>query len=331
MERKSFENDSVAAAVNEHLVSIKVDREERPDVDRVYMTFVQTTTGSGGWPMSVWVTPDLKPFYGGTYFPPSSKWGKPGFVDILQEIARVWNTERDKVIQSSEALTAQMRGLERAAATSTVPGEAALARTVMQFREAFDPRYGGFGDAPKFPRPSELLFLMREHARTGNGDARDMALRTLRVMAFGGMRDHIGGGFHRYSVDATWRVPHFEKMLYDQAQLALAYAEAAQLSGDPFYVEVAEDTLAYVGREMTDPDGGFYSAEDADSLDTAPDQSAGGGPHKREGAFYLWRADEVDALLGDDAAIVKMRHGIESGGNAPQDPQQEFTGKNILY
>jgi len=331
MAHESFESADVAAILNEHFVSIKVDREERPDVDRVYMTFVQATTGSGGWPMSVWLTPDLKPFYGGTYFPPTSRWGRPGFVDILGEIARVWRAERAKVEQSAESLTAQLRAMEQTAPAWTPPGAEALQRTLQQFREGFDERYGGFGDAPKFPRPSELLFLMREHARTGNGDARDMALRTLRVMAFGGMRDHIGGGFHRYSVDATWRVPHFEKMLYDQAQLALAYAEAAQLSGDPFYVEVAEDTLAYVGREMTDPDGGFYSAEDADSLDTAPDQSADGGPHKREGAFYLWRADEVDALLGDDAAIVKMRHGIESGGNAPQDPQQEFTGKNILY
>ena len=331
MAHESFESADVAAILNEHFVSIKVDREERPDVDRVYMTFVQATTGSGGWPMSVWLTPDLKPFYGGTYFPPTSRWGRPGFVDILGEIARVWRAERAKVEQSAESLTAQLRAMERTAPAWTPPGAEALQRTLQQFREGFDERYGGFGDAPKFPRPSELLFLMREHARTGNGDARDMALRTLRVMAFGGMRDHIGGGFHRYSVDATWRVPHFEKMLYDQAQLALAYAEAAQLSGDPFYVEVAEDTLAYVEREMTDPDGGFYSAEDADSLDTAPDQSAGDGPHKREGAFYLWRADEVDALLGDDAAIVKMRHGIESGGNAPQDPQQEFTGKNILY
>ena len=331
MAHESFESADVAAVLNEHFVSIKVDREERPDVDRVYMTFVQATTGSGGWPMSVWLTPDLKPFYGGTYFPPTSRWGRPGFVDILGEIARVWRAERAKVEQSAESLTAQLRAMEQTAPAWTPPGAEALQRTLQQFREGFDERYGGFGDAPKFPRPSELLFLMREHARTGNGDARDMALRTLRVMAFGGMRDHIGGGFHRYSVDATWRVPHFEKMLYDQAQLALAYAEAAQLSGDPFYVEVAEDTLAYVEREMTDPDGGFYSAEDADSLDTAPDQSAGDGPHKREGAFYLWRADEVDALLGDDAAIVKMRHGIESGGNAPQDPQQEFTGKNILY
>ena len=331
MAHESFESADVAAVLNEHFVSIKVDREERPDVDRVYMTFVQATTGSGGWPMSVWLTPDLKPFYGGTYFPPTSRWGRPGFVDILGEIARVWRAERTKVVQSAESLTAQLRAMEQSAPAWTAPGAEALQRTLQQFREGFDERYGGFGNAPKFPRPSELLFLMREHARTGNADAREMALRTLRVMAFGGMRDHIGGGFHRYSVDATWRVPHFEKMLYDQAQLALAFAEAAQLSADPFYLEVAEDTLAYVQREMTDPEGGFYSAEDADSLENAPDQSAGGELHKREGAFYLWRADEVDALVGDDAAIVKLRYGIEPDGNAPQDPQQEFTGKNILY
>ena len=329
MAHESFESTGVAAVLNEHFVSIKVDREERPDVDRVYMTFVQSTTGSGGWPMSVWVTPDLKPFYGGTYFPPSSRWGKPGFVDILQEIARVWTTERDKVIQSSEALTAQMRGLERAAATSSVPGQDALARTVRQFHEAFDPRYGGFGDAPKFPRPSELMFLLREHARTGDADPRDMVLRTLRSMALGGMRDHIGGGFHRYSVDAGWRVPHFEKMLYDQAQLVLAYLEGAQVSGDPFYAEIAEDTLLYVLRQMTDEAGGFYSAEDADSV--PPEHSAEGDAHKAEGAFYLWRAGEIDALVGEDAAIVKLRFGIAPNGNAPIDPQQEFVGKNLLY
>jgi hypothetical protein len=331
MAHESFENAEVAAVLNEHFVSIKIDREERPDVDRVYMTFVQATTGSGGWPMSVWLTPELKPFYGGTYFPPDARWGRPGFIDILGEIARVWRAERAKVVQSADSLTAQLRAMEQAAPAWTAPGADALQRTLTQFREGFDERYGGFGDAPKFPRPSELLFLMREHARTGNTDARDMALRTLRVMAFGGMRDQIGGGFHRYSVDATWRVPHFEKMLYDQAQLVLAYAEAAQLSGDRFYLEVAEDTLAYIEREMTDPDGGFYSAEDADSLDPTPDAASSHAPDKREGAFYLWRSDEVDALIGDGAVIVKMRYGIEAGGNAPQDPQQEFTGKNILY
>jgi hypothetical protein len=315
--------------LNEHFVSIKVDREERPDVDRVYMTFVQATTGSGGWPMSVWLTPDLKPFYGGTYFPPSSRWGRPGFVDILQEIARVWRAEPEKVRQSADALTSQLRGTGRTSSGAEVPEPEVLRRTVAQFRQSFDSRHGGFGDAPKFPRPSELLFLLREFARTGDAEARDMALATLRAMALGGMRDHIGGGFHRYSVDAGWRVPHFEKMLYDQAQLAIAYLEGSQASGDPFYMEAAEDTLRYVMREMTDPAGGFYSAEDADSI--PPEHAGRPDAHKAEGAFYLWTAEEIDRLLGEDADIVKRRFGIERDGNAPIDPQQEFTGKNLLY
>src|SRR5229473_7800383 len=321
MAHESFESEEVAGIMNREFVNIKVDREERPDVDRVYMTFVQATTGSGGWPMSVWLTPDLKPFYGGTYFPPAGRAGRPGFTDILQEIARVWAAERGKVLESAESLTARLRGLERASGTSRVPGPGALERSVRQFHEAFDARNGGFGDAPKFPRPSELLFLLREHARTGDRMARDMALRTLRAMALGGMRDHVGGGFHRYSVDAHWRVPHFEKMLYDQAQLVLAYLEGAQVSGDPFYSEVAEDTLLYVQREMTGPEGGFYSAEDADSV--PPEHANEVSPHKAEGAFYLWRDAEIDALFGADAPIVKGRFGIEPNGNAPVDPQQE--------
>jgi uncharacterized protein YyaL (SSP411 family) len=329
MEHESFEQDAVAAVLNEHFVSIKVDREERPDVDRVYMAFVQATTGSGGWPMSVWITPDLKPFYGGTYFPPTSRWGRPGFVEILQEIARVWGAERDKVMESAEAVTARLQSLEQATPVWTTPSSDALARTVGQFRQSFDARRGGFGNAPKFPRPSELLFLLREHARTGDVDAREMALRTLRAMALGGMRDHIGGGFHRYSVDAEWRVPHFEKMLYDQAQLVLAYAEAAQVSGDPFYADVAADTVSYVLREMTDRDGGFHSAEDADSV--PPEEADAPNGHKKEGAFYLWRDDEIDALIAGDASVLKMRFGIEPDGNAPHDPQQEFTGKNLLF
>jgi len=336
MEHESFESAAIAAVLNERFVSIKVDREERPDVDRVYMTFVQATTGSGGWPMSVWLTPGLKPFYGGTYFPPASKWGRPGFVDILNEIARVWAAERSKVEQSADSLTARLKAVEIAAPVWTLPGADALAKTVKQFKDAFDPRSGGFGDAPKFPRPSELLLLMREHARTGDVQAKEMVLRTLRAMALGGMRDHIGGGFHRYSVDAQWRVPHFEKMLYDQAQLATAFIEGSLVSGDPFYAEVAEDTLLYVLREMTDADGGFYSAEDADSMPPEVGSAGAGGPgrtgrEKKEGAFYLWRADEIDALIGADAAAVKLRFGIEPDGNAPDDPHAEFTGKNLLY
>jgi uncharacterized protein YyaL (SSP411 family) len=330
MAHESFENEAVAAVLNEHFVSIKLDREERPDVDRVYMAFVQATTGSGGWPMSVWLTPELKPFYGGTYFPPTSRWGRPGFTEILLQIAQVWTNDRAKVGESAESLASQIRQRERSTAPAdAVPGPKALARTVQQFRASFDGRYGGFNDQPKFPRPSDLLFLLREHARTGDRSALEMTLRTLRSMALGGMRDHIGGGFHRYAVDAAWRIPHFEKMLYDQAQLVLAYVEASQASGDPFYMEIAEDTLLYVLREMTDLDGGFYCAEDADSV--PPERAGEPGAHKSEGAFYLWRADEVDALLGEDAAIIRQRFGIEPGGNAPADPQQEFTGKNILY
>jgi len=329
MEHESFEDNGVAAALNEHFVSIKVDREERPDVDRVYMAFVQGTTGSGGWPMSVWLTPALQPFFGGTYFPPTSRWGRPGFIEILEQIARVWRTDRAKIEQSASSVTEQLRGSIHATVAAAVPSADVLPTIVAQFGSSFDPRHGGFGDAPKFPRPSELLFLLREHARTNDDDALQMVLATLKAMALGGMRDHIGGGFHRYSVDAAWRVPHFEKMLYDQAQLVLAFVEAAQASADPFYIAVAEDTLQYVMREMTGDEGGFYSAEDADSV--PPEQAGSETPHKAEGAFYLWRSDEVDALLEDDAPIVKRRYGIERDGNAPVDPQQEFTGKNLLY
>ena len=329
MAHESFENEAVASVLNKDFVSIKVDREERPDVDRVYMTFVQATTGAGGWPMSVWLTPDLKPFYGGTYFPPSSRWGRPGFLDILTEIARVWSADGDKVLQSADSLTDQLRQAAGSIPGVVVPGDEALVRTVSQFHQTFDWRHGGFGGAPKFPRPSELLLLLREHVRTGDDHARDMALQTLRAMALGGMRDHIGGGFHRYAVDAEWRVPHFEKMLYDQAQLVVAYLEGAQSSGDSFFAQVAVDTLQYVMRELTHEEGGFFSAEDADSV--PPEEAGRPDAHRAEGAFYLWRAEEVEALLGPDADIVKLRFGIEPHGNAPSDPQQEFVGKNLLY
>ena len=342
MEHESFESSDIADALNRDFVAIKVDREERPDVDRVYMTFVQATTGSGGWPMSVWLTPDLKPFFGGTYFPPSSRWGRPGFVDILTEITRVWKEERDSVVQSAATLIERLRasqdhtgGVGLAASAEAIAGPEVLTQGVEQFERAFDRRNGGFGAAPKFPRPSEFLFLLREHARTGGpvnpakNDTRDMALQTLRAMALGGMRDHLGGGFHRYSVDAEWRVPHFEKMLYDQAQLAIAYLEAAQASGDAFYASVAEDTLNYVRREMTDSAGGFYSAEDADSV--PPEHAGEAGARKSEGAFYIWRDSEIAALFGDEADVVRFRFGIEGNGNAPHDPQGEFTHKNLLY
>jgi uncharacterized protein YyaL (SSP411 family) len=329
MEHESFENREIAGILNTHFISIKVDREERPDVDRVYMTFVQVTTGSGGWPMSVWLTPSLQPFYGGTYFPPTSKWGRPGFVDVLGEIARVWREERDKVEQSAATITERLHGLRSQGGHGPVPPDAVLDRAVDEFAVAFDRRRGGFGQAPKFPRPTELLFLLREHARTGSAEARDMVLATLRAMALGGMRDHIGGGFHRYSVDAEWRVPHFEKMLYDQAQLVLAYVEAAQLTGDGFFADVAIDTLDYVRADLTDDAGGFYSAEDADSV--PPEQASEPRAHKMEGAFYIWREDEMREVLGPDAEVFIARYGVRPDGNAPFDPQNEFVSKNLLY
>ena len=329
MEHESFEDDGIAAVLNQHYVSVKVDREERPDVDRVYMTFVQATTGSGGWPMSVWLTPSLEPFYGGTYFPPTARWGRPGFTEILEEVARVWREEPDKVLQSASSIVERLRSLGGRAGNPVMPGTGVLEVAVGEFASAFDRARGGFGDAPKFPRPSELLFLLREHRRTGLDAPRDMALRTLRAMAAGGMRDHVGGGFHRYSVDGDWRVPHFEKMLYDQAQLALAYTEAAQLTDDAFFAEVAADTLAYVQRDLMHQEGGFYSAEDADSVPPAlaNDPSA----HKTEGAFYIWRDEEIGEVTGDDADVVRLRYGVLPDGNVTADPQNEFTHQNILY
>ena len=343
MERESFENSGVAKVLNDLFISIKVDREERPDVDRVYMTFVQATTGAGGWPMSVWLTPDLQPFYGGTYFPPAAQWGRPGFVDVLTEIGRAWREDRLNVVKSAAQIVDRLAQMARGQDQSKTPDESALARTFQQFQQSFDTRRGGFGDAPKFPRPSELLFLLREHARLREdataGQAADAALamvvQTLRAMALGGMRDHIGGGFHRYSVDGNWRVPHFEKMLYDQAQIVLACLEASQAAGDPFFAQIAEDTLQYVRRDMTDARGGFYSAEDADSLPHEAEAREPASPqahgHKVEGAFYVWTADEIKTQLGEDAPIFEARYGILPNGNAPFDPQHEFVNKNLLH
>ena len=338
MEHESFEDPAIAELLNRDFVSIKVDREERPDVDRVYMSFVQATTGSGGWPMTVFLTPELKPFFGGTYFPPSSKWGRPGFSDLLGELARVWKHDRPRVEDAATELLQRLRAVTATDGSSRAESEIASAEAldvaVEQFHRSFDRRRGGFGDAPKFPRPSELLFLLREYARRGREDVRStyalqMATETLRAMALGGMRDHIGGGFHRYSVDGDWRVPHFEKMLYDQSQLVVAYLEAAEATRDVFYATVAEDTLEYVRRDMTSPEGGFYSAEDADSV--PPEHAGDPNARKSEGAFYIWSDEEIAAVLGDDADVARRRFGIEPGGNAPHDPQGEFTGKNLLY
>jgi len=338
MAHESFEDPETAAAINRHFIPVKVDREERPDVDRVYMMFVQATTGAGGWPMSVWLTPDLKPFFGGTYFPSVSRWGRPALTDVLVQIADSWATEAIAIRATADDVLERLREASSAGAaagSAPVAGADALTTGVETCAAAFDARHGGFGGAPKFPRPSELIFLLHAHAVTGQDHARTMALDTLRAMSLGGMRDQIGGGFHRYSVDAGWRVPHFEKMLYDQAQLVLAYVEATQASGDASYAAVAEDTLRYVVRDMTAPEGGFYSAEDADSR--VPEAShrgatdGGEARERREGAFYVWTKDEVARLLGADEPAVSRRFGIEPGGNALADPQGDFDGANIPY
>ena len=262
MERESFEDPKIAAFLREHFVSIKVDREERPDVDRVYMLFVQASTGGGGWPMSVWLTPERKPFFGGTYFPPDNRWGRAGFKVVLEKLAEAWKNERAKIDGMSAKNIEQLLEYGKIEGANRIPGREVLERAYFGFRRNFDTDLGGFGPAPKFPRPSVHNFLVRHHAANPTTDALDMVLETLQAMAKGGMNDQIGGGFHRYSVDARWFVPHFEKMLYDQAQLAVSYVEAFQITRDGQYALNAREILDYVLRDMTDPAGGFYSAED---------------------------------------------------------------------
>ncbi|HWE53018.1 MAG TPA: thioredoxin domain-containing protein [Bryobacteraceae bacterium] len=329
MEHESFENEATAELMNRWFVPIKVDREERPDIDRIYMSYVQATTGGGGWPMSVWLTPDLKPFVGGTYFPPDNRYGRAGFPLVLQRVAEAWQNDRETIVESSHAVMEQLRS-QAAASSAAGPGhvETAVFDTAFnQFRRSFDSKLGGFGSAPKFPRPSVHNFLLRYWKRTANPEARDMVVETLVAMERGGIHDQLGGGFHRYSVDEYWFVPHFEKMLYDQAQLVVSYLEAFQITGEPALATAARRTLDYVMRDMTAPGGGFYSAEDADSaIDHAhPSQ-------KSEGFFYIWAWDEVEALLGpEETARIAARYGMEKNGNVTNDPHGEFTGRNILF
>jgi uncharacterized protein len=325
MAHESFENESVAEFLNREFVPIKVDREERPDVDRIYMLFVQASTGSGGWPMSVWLTPDLKPFFGGTYFPPDSRYGRPGFRDLLEHLARAWRQERDRIEASGANVVEQLRSLSAAGKAGLAPDRTLFAAAFWPLRRAFDARWGGFGSAPKFPRPVALNYLLRYYEAEKSDEALEMVAHTLRAMAAGGMHDHLGGGFHRYSVDERWFVPHFEKMLYDQAQLAVSYLEAYQITGEELFAGVARDIFSYVQRDLTDASGAFFSAEDADS----PDPENPG--HSGEGAFYVWKKAEIEALLGADAAAFCARFGVEAEGNVHEDPQGEFSGRNILY
>jgi len=310
MERESFEDEHIAAVMNEHFINVKVDREQRPDIDAVYMNAVQTMTGSGGWPLSVFLTPDGRPFFGGTYFPPREMLGRSGFESVLLAVTDTWNSKHDELTDSagkiSEFLTGQATPAEKGRLSPDM-----LDGGFNHLRSIFDGDYGGFGTAPKFPQPTNLSMLLTYYHRTGRESAMQMVEKTLDEMARGGIYDHIGGGFHRYSTDARWLVPHFEKMLYDQALVARAYIQAWQLTAKPQYERIAREVFDYVLRDMTDPAGGFYSAEDADS-------------EGREGAFYLWDPKQTASVLEqNDARIFNRCYGVTEEGNFEK-------GKTIL-
>jgi uncharacterized protein YyaL (SSP411 family) len=325
MEKESFENPEIAALLNKWFICIKVDREERPDIDQMYMAATQAMTGSGGWPMSVFLFPDGKPFYAGTYFPPQALYGRPGFGDILAGIHDAWINKRADLHDAAVGLVRELEKRAQASVSGKLDREI-LDRAYAGFANDYNQAYGGFSYAPKFPRPVQFNFLFRYWHRTGIPQARDMVLQTLQYMRKGGIWDHVGGGFHRYATDPQWRVPHFEKMLYDQAQLASTYLDAYQITGEQQYADTAAGIFEYVLRDMTFDGGAFYSAEDADSDDP---YSPG---NRSEGAFYLWTEKEIKAVLAEeDVPLFMYRFGIKEEGNAPEDPQGEFKGKNILY
>jgi hypothetical protein len=326
MEHESFEDADTAALMNEHFVNIKVDREERPDIDTLYMSAVVAMTQHGGWPMTVFLLPDGTPFYGGTYFPPDDKaarYGVPSFKRVLVSVAEAYHTRREQLVQEASQLLAH---LQQQTSRSFAEGDLnsnTLDTALAALWQQFDRQEGGFGGAPKFPQPMILEFLLRAHLRSGNDDIRAMADHTLYKMALGGIYDQLGGGFHRYSVDAHWLVPHFEKMLYDNALLARVYTEAFQLLGNPFYQRIAQETLDYLVREMLHEQGGFFSTQDADSL---PLQAAGvthAGQEKEEGAFFVWTPEQIREILGEDTLLFCQIFDVTSAGN--------FEGRNILH
>ncbi|HLP00518.1 MAG TPA: thioredoxin domain-containing protein [Opitutaceae bacterium] len=325
MEHECFENAEVAALLNAHFVSVKVDREERPDVDRLHMTFLQASTGSGGWPMSVWLTPELKPFYAGTYFPPEDRPGMPGFKTFLRRIAEYWEAQPERIAEQAEHVAQVLSSQEPEDAGGSLQPDAWRERGVRDLQRLFDPTNGGFDRAPKFPNVN-LLALLLDYQATGRDAglrdaARNMALTTLRKLVAGGIRDHLGGGFHRYTVDAQWRLPHFEKMLCDQALLASACVDAWLIDGDPEFRTAAEECLGYLETRMRTPDGAFCTAEDADSPRDG---------EKHEGAFYLWTWPELRAALGEQAATVfALTYGIAAEGNLGD--AEEFSGRNLPY
>ncbi len=303
MAHESFEDREIAELLNEYFISIKVDREERPDVDQVYMTACQALTGHGGWPLSVFMTPDKKPFFAGTYFPRTGRMGMPGFRDILIQFGAMWAQDRSRMVKAGEEVASALQPVRKSTEGAGLPGVEALRSAYGQLKASFSDVWGGFGGGPKFPTPHHLTFLLRWHLRSGERHALEMVEKTLDGMRSGGMFDHLGFGFHRYSVDERWLVPHFEKMLYDQALLVMAYTEAFLTTGKEEYARVAREVLGYTLRDMTSPEGGFYSAEDADS-------------EGHEGLFYVWRPEEVKDVLGEEAGDVFCHvYDISSGGN----------------
>ncbi len=309
MAHESFEDDQVGALVNELFVSIKVDREERPDVDAVYMDAVQAMTGSGGWPMTVFCLPDGRPFFAGTYFPKTSRGNHLGFAELCQRIDELWRTRRDELVDQAAQVTEAIATGEQLVPATEPPGAEVLTAAVNALLPQVDQRDGGFGRAPKFPQTMSIDTLLRHHRRTGDQAALDAALLSLDAMAAGGIYDHLGGGFARYATDTRWLVPHFEKMLYDQALLARVYLHAWQLTGEPRFRQTLDETIAYVLRDMRHPLGGFFSAEDADS-------------EGEEGRFYVWSLDEVREVAGADADAAVEWYGVTAGGN--------WEGTNIL-
>ncbi len=311
MEHESFENEEIAKILNEHFISIKVDREERPDIDEIYMTAVQLMTGSGGWPLSVWLTPNLEPFFGGTYFPPEDRWGRAGFKNILLQIAQLWQQRQGDVLRSANQITASLNQINQVQAEDAALDQSLWNSAFKSAEQRFDERHGGFGSAPKFPMAMELSFLLRYYFHTGEKRALAMVEKSLQEMANGGIFDHLGGGFHRYSTDERWLVPHFEKMLYDNALLSVTYLEAYQITKNANYKETAVATLDYVLREMTAPEGGFYSSQDADS-------------EGEEGKFYVWQKSEIEAILGtEEARLFCDIYDVSDHCN--------WEGKNILH
>ena len=320
MERESFEDEKIGAFLNAHFVSIKVDREERPDVDKIYMTFVQSTTGGGGWPLNVFLTPELKPFFGGTYFPPDARHGRPSFLQLLQQIAGLWHERKMEIVASAEELHARLELITARDARENSPLTPQVLRHALeQFKASYDSVNGGFGGAPKFPQPSIPSFVLRAAKRFGDDAAAKMVLHTCDKMAAGGIHDQLGGGFARYAVDAEWLVPHFEKMLYDNAQLAQLYLDAFLISGDPHHAEVVRDILDYGLRDMTHSGGGFFSAEDADS-------------EGHEGKFYCWTHDELSKMLSPEEFIVAVNYfGITKEGNfVDHSHPAPLAGQNVL-